>query len=132
MTFSICSPSEAEQVWNVVVWYLDKACEHSEDTTAQLLELLSDPHSPARLVTINEGHMVCGAMVLQINGSDLHIRALAGDLPDGWTDELDTWLVKVAGLMRLARVSLEGRKGWRRRLRSLGWYPDGNLVVREV
>lgn len=106
------------QVWPQIKHHIEAACrlewaELSADDIGVLLEL-----SDAWALVVMEG----GAAAMVLKGDAIHIQAMGGDaLPSGWEDSLQNWLVEAGKETGKHKATLEGRPGWARKLKRLGW-----------
>ena len=117
----VVPPESVADVWPRVKRHIQAACAITGcDVTAhELRRQCSDPHGLVRLVMLPGGAAVVEA---RAEDSAIHVLALGGDaLPRDWHLWLSAWLVSVARAFGCKRVTLRGRKGWRRKLAPLGY-----------
>jgi len=70
-----------------------------------------------------------GAAVVIKEDDGIHIQALGGEFKtDVWVSDFNTWLKLAAELFGVNKATLCGRKGWARKLRSLGWCKQGERL----
>lgn len=101
-----------------------------ERGTEQLAEVEWSIRDGERLpVVLLDEQTPIGLMVCELTEEALHITTLAGDLPKDWLKTILEILTPLAYEHNRSRLSLKGRKGWSRRLRSIGAKLDENDFV---
>ena len=127
----IILPVRAEDIqtyWGQAADYLEKSCKHCDDSIEFVRQLLDD--GEALLFLFIARSRVTGAMVLQVANDRIFLRHLSCSMPGGWLEKLNQWLKNMAEGCNLSGVFSQGRKGWQRRLKPLGWYyKDGFLYL---
>jgi len=107
-----------DDVWPIVKYHIEAACRLEwAELSADDIEVLCKC-SDAWALVIMQG----GAAAMVLKGDAIHIQALGGDrLPSGWEDSLHAWLVNAGKETGKHKATLEGRPGWARKLKRLGW-----------
>jgi hypothetical protein len=100
--------------------------------TVEEFRALCVENEQALLYIIHSDCIVCGAMIVHVDGEALHCAAIAGKLPRGWVDDVHAHLVKLAKRLGLPRMTMNGRRGWVRFLKHLGWKYESEKLFYEV
>lgn len=111
-------------LWPIVYPHLRKSLLRADD-------LLEHSYFPALLENnsslllaifiLDKPAICCGASILQDTGDSLHVRHLSGTMPANWAIEFNAWLEQTARTIDRPALTSQGRKGWDRVLKPLGW-----------
>ena len=69
---------------------------------------------------------------LMVDGTDLIVMALVGEAMEDWVESFDKWLEEYARSLRLTRVIILGRLGWKRVLEPYSYKFDYISISKEV
>ena len=124
MITHIVHPTMVNLLWPVVYPYLRKSFKRAPDPLEDnyfpsLLE--NDTSLMLAIFLIHKPDICCGAAILQDTGESLHVRHLSGSMPKNWALEFDAWLVQTAKSIYRPAITSQGRKGWDRVLKPLGF-----------
>ncbi len=125
-------------LWDHFKPYLERAtlrrATRADEFGADARELVRD----GKLMLVHifdalETQAVAACELLELNdGRALHIRWLGGSNIDGWIDELHEGLRTLANANKCRWVTLNGRPGWRKILKSHGMTPVAITLRAEV
>ncbi len=125
-------------LWDQFKPYLEQATLRAEmradELTAGARELVRD----GKLMLVHifdalETQAVAACELVELNdGRALHIRWLGGSNIDGWIDELHEGLRTLANANNCKWVTLNGRPGWQKMLKSYGMSPIAITLRAEV
>lgn len=85
---------------------------------------------------VTDGDALIGVFTVRLAQSPerrwLVIEDLAGERIDEWIEGADDAVSRFARALDCTQVMAEGRKGWGRKLKSLGWRVDTVVTVKEI
>lgn len=85
---------------------------------------------------VTEGDALVGAFTVRVGQSPerrwLLVEDLAGERVDEWIAGADRAVSEMARMLDCSQVMAEGRRGWGRKLKNLGWRVDSVVTVKEI
>jgi hypothetical protein len=120
-------------MWPIVRRWIKEACAWTLGVVKPA-DIRSDCMAGRRhMFVIMLGESIIGSGVLEIDQTSVHVTSLGGSrLPHGWEPHLLDYLVSVALSCRLRTITIQGRRGWDRKLRPLGFVREGELLVKRI
>lgn len=121
--------SDVDDVWHLMEGYVEEAVKYSSGTlTANSIREAIKERDMQAMVAV-EGKEVYGVMITSIHNATsginyLHVVALAGDRFTEWRNDANELLKSWAHTFNAPFISLNGRRGWVKRLGDLGWKED--------
>lgn len=123
MVISALEPKEVEHWWpHIVRWIEASQRRGPRDMGIPEMRWCCITQGDWRLLVFDNCR---GAAIIRILNNALHVVALGGQFHKGWHVEFVEWLRSVAKFHHLPRITLAGRKGWRRLLAPQGFVPVG-------
>ena len=129
---------DVDEVWHLMESFVLPATEYSNGTLTPetVRAAIADRRMQAMVVVDEEGKII-GTMVTEIHKADtgfpyIHGVTIAGDRFDEWAPQANDLLKQWAKAIGAPFVSLNGRRGWVRKLASLGWKEQSVIVALEV
>ena len=125
-------------LWDQFKPYLEQATSRGENRADALTAEVRDAVRAGRLLLVHifdalETQAVAACELVELNdGRTLHVRWLGGSNIDGWIDELHEGLRTLANANKCKWVTLNGRPGWQKMLKSHGMTPVAITLRAEV
>lgn len=106
--------------WHEVLPWIAEACRRSVGNPEKLKEYcIEDPKYFCIRFLIDDE--LIGAAILSIEPDALHMESLSAKFPKDWRNHVGCWLDHIATEAGLNKITIDGRKGWARLLRSYGY-----------
>jgi hypothetical protein len=125
-------------LWDHFKPYLERATERAGFEAGQINEAAREQVRDGRLMLVHifdalETQAVAACELVELNdGRSLHVRWLSGSNIEGWIDEIHEGLRTLANANNCKWVTLNGRLGWRKLLKSHGMTPVAITLRAEV
>jgi hypothetical protein len=88
-----------------------------------------EPNSSYRALRPSNGHWLA---IVEVQPECVEVCMLQGKIDSMEIEELHRGLVSLASTHYIGELRLQGRRGWSRKLKGLGWKPLDNQLICEV
>ena len=114
-----------KQHWWKARPYMERVCQRVPGITVDEIyfKLRDDPDYQLLM-------MEDGAAVISLEDDAVHIVSVGGDFRThrAWADDFTAFVLSIAMILNRPKITLCGRKGWRRALKHLGWQVNGEQL----
>lgn len=123
-------PGEYQALSYKLDHYIKQALDHGSNY--DIHEIKDGIREGYILPIIFSGDNTEGFMTCEMDEQQVHVITLAGQFRPDWEPEVLTLLELLTAGENRRIISLRGRKGWKRKLKPLGFYQDGDYLIKEV
>lgn len=121
---------KVDAVWPRVLPHLERAIEHSEGWTVDLVNQRIH-NSQALLWVVFDGHETVGVAVSELHGETAYIALVGGVRWPQWRHEISK-IYEWANLAGCRCVTVDGRAAWCRLLRADGFRSVDGLLTKDL
>lgn len=136
MIFNLVKPEHITPIWGEVSEMLAPAVEHAKGETTLDAVFDSLMKDECKLIIARDGGEIkaCGTIFMKMFPSKkvCQVSLCGGTDMKAWCDGALTIVEKISRDAGADAVYIQGRKGWVRRLKNLGYNEYSTLVVKEL